>query len=100
MRNLVAGLVFVISAAAFVGARTPADEEVHPTEAVEEPVVESACERYGQAADRIMEARFPKPKPGPLSHLIADDGGYTGVQAHYYGMRQTDCCIGRARSNT
>ena len=29
MRNLVAGLVFVISAVAFAVARTPADEEVH-----------------------------------------------------------------------
>ena len=85
MRNLVAALVFLISAAAFAVARTPADEEVHRTEAVDEPVVESTCERYGQAADRIMEARFPKPEPRPLSHFLADDGGYTGVQAHYYG---------------
>ena len=85
MRNLVAGLVFVISAVAFAVARTPADEEVHATEAVVEPEVESACERYGQAADRIVEARFPKPKPRPLSHFMADDGGYTGVQAHYSG---------------
>ena len=85
MRNLIAALVFLISAAAFAVARTPADEEVYQTEAVAEPVVESTCERYGQAADRIMEARFPKPKPRPLSHILADDGGYTGVQAHYYG---------------
>ena len=85
MRNLVAGLVFVISAVAFAVARTPADEEVSQTEAVVEPGVESVCERYGQAADRIVEARFPKPKPRPLSHFMADDGGYTGVQAHYSG---------------
>ena len=84
MRNLVAGLVFVIAAAAFAGARTPADEDPHRTDAAEEPVVESTCERYGQAADRIIEARFPKPKPAPLSHILADDGGYTGVQANYY----------------
>lgn len=84
MRNLVAGLVFVIAAAAFAGATTPADEKPHRTDAAEEPVVESACERYGQAADRIIEARFPKPEPGPRSHILADDGGYTGVQAHYY----------------
>ncbi len=85
MRNLIAALVFLISAAAFAVARTPADEEVYQTEAVAEPVVESTCERYGQAADRIMEARFPKPEPRPLSHILADDGGYTGVQAHYNG---------------
>ena len=53
MRNLVAGLVFVIAAAAFAGARTPADEEVHQTEAVAEPVVESTCERYGQAEEEV-----------------------------------------------
>jgi hypothetical protein len=82
MRNLVAALVFVISAAAFAGARTPADEDAHRTDAVAEPVVESTCERYGQAADRIIEARFPKPEPRPLSHFILDDGGYTGVQAY------------------
>ena len=51
MRNLVAGLVFVIAAAAFAGARTPADEDAHRTDAAEEPAVESACERYGQAAE-------------------------------------------------
>ena len=85
MRNLVAGLVFVISAVAFAVARTPANEEVHATEAVVEPEVESVCERYGEVADRIVEARFPKPKPRPLSHFMADDGGYTGVQAHYSG---------------
>jgi len=53
MRNLVAGLVFVIAAAAFAGARTPADEEVYQTEAVAEPVVESTCERYGQAEEEV-----------------------------------------------
>ena len=83
MRNLVAGLVFVIAAAAFAGARTPADEDAHRTDAAEEPVVESTCERYGQAADRIIEARFPKPEPRPLSHFIADDGGCTEAQANY-----------------
>ena len=44
--------------------------------------MKSTCERYGQAADRIIEARFPKPEPRPLSHFIADDGGYTGVPIH------------------
>jgi len=53
MRNLLAGLVFVISAAAFAVARTPADEEVHQTEAVGEPVVESAYERYGEVAEDV-----------------------------------------------
>lgn len=51
MRNLVAALVFVISAAAFAFARTPADEEVSQTEAVAEPGVESACERCGEVAE-------------------------------------------------
>ena len=53
MRNLVAGLVFVISAVAFAGARTPADEDAHRTAAVEEPVVESTCEHCVQAAEDL-----------------------------------------------
>ena len=53
MRNLVAALVFVIAAAAFAGARTPADEDAHRTAAVEEPVVESTCEHCVQAAEDV-----------------------------------------------
>ena len=53
MRNLMAALVFVISAAAFAVARTPADEDAHRTDAVEEPVVESTCERYGEVAEDV-----------------------------------------------
>jgi hypothetical protein len=67
VRNLVAGLVFVIAAAAFAGERTPADEDAHRTAAAEDPAVESMCEQ---------------PEPRPLSHILADDGGYTGVPIH------------------
>ena len=59
MRNVVAGLVFVIAAAAFAGARTPADEDAHRTDAVAEPVVESTCERYGQAAEDVEPTQEP-----------------------------------------
>ena len=45
------GAAGAFAAAAFAGLRTPTAEEVHQIEAVAEPVVESACERYGQAAE-------------------------------------------------
>ena len=63
---------------AFAGARAPADEEVHATEAVEEPEVPKTCERYGQAAEDMVETRFPKPDPGPNARAYEGDGGYTG----------------------
>ncbi len=79
MRNVVAALVFVIAVVAFAGVGAPADEEVQQTEAVEEPEVPKTCERYGQAAEDMVETRFPKPDPGPNARAYEGDDGYRGA---------------------
>jgi len=94
MRNVVAALVFVIAVVAFGGVGAPADEEVHETEAAEEPEVAEpevakpdvaepevpkTCERYGQAAEDMVETRFPKPDPGPNARAYEGEDAYRGA---------------------
>ena len=83
MRNLIAALVFLVSAVAFAGARTPANEEVHPTEAVAEPVVESACERYGEAAEDV-EPTQKRGRPAWLTDYSTHIG-IIGVLSQFTG---------------
>ena len=83
MRNLVAALVFVISAVAFAGARTPAGEEVHQTGAVEEPVVESTCEHCVQAAEDV-EPTQKRGRPAWLTDYSTHIG-IIGVLSQFTG---------------
>ena len=78
MRFWLAGLVgiLVTGGLVVVGA---VDGEAAEGEAKEATAGPSDCERYGEMTDRIVEARFPEPKPGPLSGIMADDSGYTGI---------------------
>ena len=88
MRNLVAGLVFVIAAAAFAGARTPADEDAHRTDAVEEPVVESTCEHCVQAAEDV-EPTQKRARPAWLTDYSTHIG-IIGVLSQIPGSRPSE----------
>jgi hypothetical protein len=82
MRFWLAGLVGILVTGGLVAVGA-VDGEAAEGEAEEATAGPSDCERYGEMTDRIVEARFPEPKPGPLSNIMADDSGYTGVLVHW-----------------